>query len=324
MKYGSVPGVEKKVSRIAQGCMMLKEADGQEWTDSLLDAAFAAGINTFDHSYVYGGGVCERAFGQWLKKRGRRDDVVILDKGCHPQAGVARVTPELVESDINESLERLGVDFIDLWLFHRDDPTQPVGPLVDSLNRMIADGKIGAFGGSNWTKERIEEVDEYADKCGLASFAASSPNFSLADQIDSPWGPDCITISGPANQGVRDWYAEKGIAVFTWSSLARGFLSGRISRANFDEVKDQFEEHTIRCYVCDENWERLDRVETLAAEKGLNVPQLALAYVLNQPMNVFALVGAVLPDEINANLAALDTELSVSEMEWLDLKRESR
>ena len=324
MKYGSVPGVKKDISRIAQGCMMLKDGEGQEWSDSLLDAAFAAGINTFDHSYVYGGGACERAFGVWLKKRGHRGDVVILDKGCHPQGDVRRVTPELIESDINESLGRLGVDFIDLWLFHRDDPTQPIGPLLDTLNRMVSNGKIGAFGGSNWTPPRIEEADEYADKHDLVSFAASSPNFSLADQIDSPWGPDCETISGPANKSVREWYAKKGIAVFTWSSLARGFFSGRLSRANFEEVKDEFEETTIRCYVCEENWKRLDRVEALAAEKGLTVPQLALSYVLNQPMNTFALVGAFTAEEINANLTALDTELTSVEKEWLDLERESR
>lgn len=324
MKYGSVPGVDKKISRIAQGCMMLRDGEGQEWSDGLLDAAFEAGINTFDHSWVYGGGACERAFGEWLRKRNRRDDVVILDKGCHPQAGVKRVTPQLIESDINESLERLGVDFIDLWLFHRDDPDQPVGPLVDTLNRMVAEGKIGAFGGSNWTKERIEMVNEYADKCGLVTFAASSPNYSLAEQIDSPWGPDCITISGPANYDVRKWYADTGLAVFSWSSLARGFLSGRLTRSNFEQVRDDFEDHTIRCYVSDHNWTRLDRAEELAMEIGLTVPQLALSFVLNQPINLFALVGAYNADEINANLAALDTRLTAAEVDWLDLRRDTR
>ena len=156
------------------------------------------------------------------------------------------------------------------------------------------------------------------------TFSASSPNFSLADQIDSPWGPDCITISGPKNADVRSWYAEKGLAVFSWSSLARGFLSGRISRSNFDQVRDEFEEHTIRCYVCEDNWRRLDRAEELAAEKSLTVPQLALAFVLNQPMNIFALVGAYKSEEINANLAALETELTRAEIDWLDLRMDER
>lgn len=151
---------------------------------------------------------------------------------------------------------------------------------------------------------------------------ASSPNFSLAAQIDSPWGSDCLTISGPENTDAREWYAHHAIAVFPWSSLARGFLSGRLTRANFESVKDQFEEHTIRCYVCDENWERLERAATLAQEKGLTVAQVALAYVLNQPMTTFALVGAYSQEELRANVQAAQCRLSREECAWLDLRGE--
>lgn len=324
MKFGKVAGIEKPVSRIGQGCMMLKSGEGQADSDRILDAAWEAGIRLFDHSHIYGGGDCERAFGHWLAERGVRDEVVILDKGCHPMQGEKRVTPDHIRGDLAGSLERLGVDHVDLWLFHRDDPEQPVGPLVETLNELKAAGRMTAFGGSNWTHERVAELNEYAYAHGLDGFVASSPNFSLAEQVDSPWGPDCITISGPSNADARRWYAEHDIAVFSWSSLARGFLTGRIRRENFDEVRDQFEEHTIRCYVTDDNWERLDRAAELAADRGLSIPQIALAFVLHQPLNIYALVGSYTREEAQANLAALDAELSTEEIDWLDLRRDGR
>jgi aryl-alcohol dehydrogenase-like predicted oxidoreductase len=324
MTFGDIPGIDKPVSRIGQGCMMLKSGEGQAESNRILDAAWASGIRLFDHSHIYGGGDCERAFGVWLAERGVRDELVILDKGCHPMKGEKRVTPEHVRGDLAGSLERLGVDHVDLWLFHRDDPEQPVGPLVETLNELKAAGKMRAFGGSNWTHERIAEVNEYAYAHGLTGFVASSPNFSLAEQVDSPWGPDCITISGPANEAARRWYAENGIAVFSWSSLARGFLTGRIRRDNFEEVRDQFEEHTIRCYVTDDNWKRLDRAAELAADRGLSIPQIALAFVLHQPMNIFALVGSYTREETEANLAALAARLTPEEIDWLDLRRDAR
>jgi len=324
MKFGNVPGIDQPVSRIGQGCMMLKSGDGQEESNRILDAAWESGVRLFDHSHVYGGGDCERAFGEWLRRRGNRDELVILDKGCHPQKGEKRVTPEHIRGDLAGSLERLGVDSVDLWLFHRDDPDQPVGPLVETLNELKAEGKFRAFGGSNWSHTRIAEANEYAYKHDLTPFVASSPNYSLAEQVDSPWGPDCVTISGPTNSEVRRWYSENGIAVFAWSSLARGFLSGRLRRDNFDQVRDQFEEHTIRCYVTDNNWERLDRAAALGADRGLSVAQIALAFVLHQPMNIYALIGSYSSEEANANLAALQADLSPEEIEWLDLRREER
>ena len=325
MKYGTVPGIEKPVSRIGQGCMMLRSGEGQEETNRILDTVWETGVCLFDHSHIYGGGECELAFGEWLRLRSQsepdfRERVVILDKGCHPRHGEKRVSPAHIREDLAGSLERLGVDHVDLWLFHRDDPEQPVGPLVETLNELREQGRITAFGGSNWTHQRIQEANEYAYRHDLTPFVASSPNFSLAEQVDSPWGPDCVTISGPAQADARAWYARNDLALFSWSSLARGFLTGRIRRDNFEEVRDQFEEHTIRCYVTDDNWERLERAQQLAADKGLTVAQVALAFVLHQPLNIFALVGAVSQAEAGANLEALETELTQQEIDWLDLR----
>lgn len=320
MKYGTVPGVKNEVSRLAQGCMMLADGDKLEWSFSLLDAALEAGINTFDHSTVYGGGVCERVFGKWMADRGNRDRVVILSKGCHHNADRKKVTPFDIETDIHDALARFKTDHLDIWMFHRDDPRQPVGPLIEVLNRYIKNGVIGCFGGSNWSIGRIQEANAYARDRGLVGFTCSSPNFSLAEQVDSPWGPDCLTISGPDHAKDRAWYAETKMPVFTWSSLARGFFSGRIFKENFEEVKGNFEEHMIRCYVTEENWERLDRARIMGARKGLSVPQVALSFVLSQDLNSFALVGAYSREEIQSNIAALESPLTAEECRHLDLR----
>lgn len=324
MKYARIPGLGKDISRIVQGCTMLREGELQGWSNSLLDEVYDAGINAFDHAWEYGDGQCERAFGNWLKQRRVQDKVVIIGKGCHPFRGVNRVTPRYIESEINDSLARLGVESIDLWLFHRDDPGVPVGPLIDTLNRMVEAGKIRTFGGSNWTRARIEEANAYADSRGLQGFAASSPHFSLAQQMESPWGDDCITISGPNNAGVRQWYSQAGLGVFCWSSLAGGFLSGRYTRKNRDEMAADLPPYTIRSYVCEDNWKRLERAEQLAAEKGVTIAQIALAYVLNQPMNTFALVRSSSGATIRMNCAAEGLRLSEMELGWLDLRHDSR
>ena len=200
----------------------------------------------------------------------------------------------------------------------------PVGPLIDALNRMVDAGKVHAFGGSNWTRARIQEANDFAESRGLLGFSASSPHFSLAEQIASPWGNDCITISGPGNADVRAWYAGVDLGVLCWSSLAGGFLSGRFTRVNRDEMATSLPDYTVRSYDSEDNWRRLDRAGELAAEKGVTIPQIAIAYVLHQPMNACAVVRSSSSNTLNANLGALDVELSPSELDWLDLLIDSR
>jgi aryl-alcohol dehydrogenase-like predicted oxidoreductase len=322
MKYGRIEGIDKPVSRLVQGTMMLTSRD-LDYSFGLLDSAFEAGINTFDTGHIYGGGDCERVLGRWMQERSVRDRVVILAKGAHHNADRQRVTPFDIASDLHDSLARLRVDTIELYVLHRDDPKKRVGPIVRTLNQYLRKGRIRVIGGSNWTHRRIQEANAYAAARGLAPFAVSSPNFSLAEQAEPPW-PNCISISGPAGVEARAWYQANRMPLFTWSSIANGFFSGRLTRENFEEVKSQIDGSTVRAYCIEDNFRRLDRVQVLAMEKGLNVPQIALAYVLNQPLNIYALVGARSGEEIAANLQALDLELTPAEMDWLDLKREER
>ncbi|HEY8600532.1 MAG TPA: aldo/keto reductase [Thermomicrobiales bacterium] len=322
MQYGEVKGVGKPVSRLVQGTVMLSEAD-LAGSFALLDGVYAAGGRAFDTAHSYGGGEKERVLGAWLADRGVRDDVVILGKGAHPVDGRARVTPEDITADLHESLGRLGVEFIDLYVLHRDNPALPVGPLVEVLNEHHRAGKIGAFGGSNWTVERIGAANEYARAHGLVPFAVSSPNFSLAEQFRPPW-PGCISVSGPQGDAARAWYREQGIPLFTWSSLAGGFFSGRFSRTNLDQFTAYLDRNCVEAYGEEPNFRRLDRARELADERGLSIPQVALAYVLGQPDHIYPLVGSSNAEEFRQNAAALDVNLTPGELAWLDLRSETR
>ncbi len=317
MQYGHIPGIDKPISRLVQGTIPL-DLDDLDKSFGLLDAVYALGCNTFDTAHGYGGGGCERALGRWIAERGLRERVVILTKGAHHNADRRRVTPFDITSDLHDSLARLKVSSIDLYLLHRDDPTVPVGPIVEVLNEHKAAGLIDAFGGSNWTYERIRAANDYAEARDLTPFVVSSPQFSLADMVQAPW-KECISIGGPGGEAARAWYGQAGMALFTWSSLAGGFFSGRFSRDNLDSFEGYFDRLCVNSYCYEGNFRRLDRAVTLAESKGLTLPQVALAYVISYPLNVFALVGCRNGAEFEANVAALDVRLTAEEIAWLEL-----
>ena len=321
MDYGHINGLDKDISRLVQGTMMLNP-DEKQANFELLDAVFEYGCNTFDCGHIYGGGACERVLGEWIEKRGLREQTVILDKGCHHNTDRKRITPFDLEADLHDSLARLRTDCIDIYVLHRDDPSVEVGPIVDILNMYAEAGVIRLFGGSNWSHKRITEANEYAERHGLRPFSVSSPNFSLAEQIESPWSDDCVSIAGPENEEARQWYRNHDFALFTWSSLARGFFSGLYTRENFEELRNTSDSSSIRAYCYEDNFRRLSRVQKLAEKKGVTIPQIAMAYVMNTPLNIFALIGCYTPGEFRECLEAASIDLTPDEMAWLDLQNE--
>ncbi|MEM7030745.1 MAG: aldo/keto reductase, partial [Chloroflexota bacterium] len=322
MEYSHLPGIEKPISRLVQGSMMINSQE-KEKSFALLDAVVEHGCTTFDTAHGYGGGDSERTLGDWVKDRSLREKLVIIAKGAHHSRDRKRVTPYDISADLFDSLARQKTDYFDLYLLHRDDPDVPVGPIVEALNEHQQAGRIRAFGGSNWTHERLLEANAYAEANNLSPFVASSPNYSLADQKEEPW-PDCVTISGPKNEAIRDWYVETQTPLFTWSSLASGFFSDRYRRDNLDGLNSNWDKVCIRSYCAEDNFQRLDRARELGQEKGLSVPQVALAFVLSQPLNIHTLVGCQTADEFRANAEAVAVKLSQDELDWLDLKRDER
>jgi len=316
MKYGTLSGIAKPVSRLVQGTVMINARNADE-SFALLDGVFGLGCTTFDTAHGYGGGDSERILGRWIRERGIRDQVVILTKGAHHNQDRQRVTPFDITSDLHDSLARLRVDYIDLYVLHRDDPGVPVGPVVEILNEHQRAGLIGAFGGSNWSHARIRAANEYAAAHDLTPFAISSPQFSLAAMVKEPW-KNCVSISGPSGAVARAYYRETQIALFTWSSLAGGFFSGRFTRDNLDTFEAHMDKLCVYSYAYEDNFQRLDRARHLAAEKGLTLPQIALAYSQNHPLNLFSLVGCRTSEEFADNLVALETDLTAEEIRWLE------
>ena len=316
MEYGRISGIDKPVSRLVQGTIMC-QTDKQAEVNTLLDAVYAQGINTFDTAHVYGDGECERAVGRWIHTRGLRDQVVLIGKGAHHNADRQRVTPFDISADIYDSLARLQTNYIDLYLLHRDDPTVPVEPIIDRLYEHQVAGHILAYGVSNWSYERIATANTYAQTQGLLPIIASSPNFSLASQAKPPW-PGCVSISGSIGKAARQWYGKHRLALFTWSSLAGGFLSGRFTPDNLESFTNYLDRISIDVYCFDENWEKLARVKQMATEKGVSVAQIALAYVLNQPLDIYALIAVYNAPEASDSTKAIDIKLTPAELSWLE------
>ena len=319
MEYIRIPHVKGKVSRIIFGTAMKPFNEGKS-DDALLDAVLAMGVTVLDTARVYGG--AEEALGGWLERTGCRDRIVILSKCGHfdLETGRRRVCPEAMRADLQTSLEALHTDFIDIYLLHRDNPDVPVGPLVETFNEMHAEGRIGAFGGSNWTHERIEEANEYAYAHNLIPFEVSSPNFGLADQIEDPWGQGCVTIAGPRAKEAREWYRRNGMPVIAYSSLAHGFFSGRLKSTNPEDAPNILDAPAVKGYVCPENFERLRRCEQLAGRKKTTVPQLAMAWMFHLRLNLCAVVSTSRPDRMKRNIDALALPLTDEECRWMNLE----
>ena len=316
MHYGTIPGVTKPVARLIQGTVMIG-SNNLDYSFGLLDDILALGGTTFDAAHVYGNGDNERTFGRWLAARGVREQVVLITKGAHHNQDRRRVTPFDISADLHDSLARLGTDYIDLYLLHRDDPSVPVGPIIEVLNEHLAAGLIHAFGGSNWSHTRIKEANDYAAARGLTPFAVASPHFSLAVQVEEPW-ENCISLTGEKGAAARHFYADNGMPLLTWSSLAGGFFSGRFRPDNLDTFTEYLDRLCVKSYCYPDNFARLERVKELAEERDATVAQVAMAYVVAQPFNVFPLVGCANGGEYAANAAALDLALTPDEVRWLE------
>ncbi len=317
MKYGTIQGLSRPLPRLIFGTLTLKIPD--QATFSLLDSITEMGCYAFDTACAYGGGSSEGVIGQWIEKKNNRNKIIIIDKGAHPVGGMSRVNPENIKEDLQESLHRLKTDYIDLYLLHRDDPTVPVAPIVEVLNELKNQKKIILFGASNWSRERLEEAGEYAEKKGLFPFSASSNQFSLAIQYDDPV-PGTLSIKSALEDPELEWYKKTKYPLLSWSSLARGFFSGKFTRENLDEFTDPQSFISIRCYAREDNFVRLERASVLAEEKGKTVPQIALAYIFQQPLNCFAVTGSLDRVHFEENIKALDIPLTEKEVSWLDLK----
>lgn len=318
MQYIELNGIPRPVSRLIFGCAFPAMLRGEDVGETL-DAAMEAGINAFDTAKNYQGS--EDALGRWIKSRNTREKIVLITKGAHPDHGVDRVTPRDIAEDIEYSLARLQTDHIDLYFLHRDDPNVEVGPIVEQLHACKEQGKIGLYGGSNWTAARLAEANAYAAAHGLYPFAASSPQFGLAVMVRDPWGGSggCIGISAPEQDAERAWYMKQGMPIFAYSSLGHGILSGKLKSGDWERAGEILSPDAMYGYHADINYGRLKRAEQLAAQKGCTVADIAIAWLLHQKLNVFPIIAASTPAHVKKNTAALQVSLTDEECDYLAL-----
>ncbi len=314
MLYAHIPGISEPVSRLILGSVAFQaqsDADLERW-GSLIEAYLQLGGNAIDTARVYGGGRSEETIGRWLERTGQRNHVVLVSKGAHPAPGEPRrVTPACIDQDLQTSLDRLRTEVIDLYLLHRDDPAVPVGPLVECLNAHHAAGRIRAFGGSNWSVQRLEEANEYANAHGLVPFSASSPNVSLARAREPIWA-GCV-MAGPADVA---WHRDHGMPLLSWSSQARGFFTGRYEQGSVTDPD------ILRVYDSNDNWQRYERAKQIAHRHGCSANQVALAWVLAQSPLLFPLIGPLTSSELQDSVAALDVRLTSGDLASLNLAAE--
>jgi 1-deoxyxylulose-5-phosphate synthase len=317
MRYIDLPGISQPVSVLSLGtATRIFTPETYDQAEEVLDAFVGAGGNCIDAAHIYGFGASEKILGRWIDKRKMRGQVVLVGKGCHPvvdpqnlfgKPWEPRVTPEAIHADLMESLERLQTDMIDLYLLHRDDESMPVGPLVQALNAQQAEGRILAFGASNWSTARIDAANAYAVENGLNGFVVSSLQFSLAR-------PERMHFPGtvPASQADLAWHARKQFPLLAWSALSAGYVR---HAAN---PEDPVDDPIAQTYDAPANYERMRRAKELARRKGFTLLQVALAYVLIQPFPVLAAIGPTTLKHLDELLGSLQVMLDDPEIAYLE------
>lgn len=308
MKFGTIDGVGAPVSRVVLGTVALS-SDRRDQAFGLFDAYVELGGNAIDTAWIYQHGLSEKVVGDWLRERGARDSIVLMTKG----AATVHCTPELISSELSESLDRLQTGSVDVYMLHRDNVNIPAGEFVEALNDHYRAGRMKAFGGSNWQPERIAEANDYAQAHSLVGFTVSSPNFSLAVWNEPPW-EDCYSASDPVT---RQWYQDRDIALLAWSSQASGFFTGRFDAGN---LSDPATTEAARVWFNEGNFLRLERAREIGVQKGVSSTAIALAYVLCQPSNIFALIGPQTLEELSSSIAATSVDLSARDLAYLNLE----
>lgn len=302
--------IKIKASNLFLGSADFLRPDNMEQVHEMYHNFFSKGGNAIDTAEHYRW--AEPAIGTWLEETGRRDDVVIFTKGCHPKRearDTSRVSAACIREDIEHSLAIMKTDHVELFALHRDDVSVPVGDIMEELHKQIELGHIYAAGVSNWELNRIIEANAYAEEHGLHPLTFNSPNLSLAKPMHPRW-PGCVS----ASDEMVAWHEANDIALFSWSSQAGGFFSGRFTRESCsdEEIRD--------CFYNDENWERYDRCIELANKKGKTPIQMALAWVLGQPFNIAAVIGPEKISELDSSIEGSDIELTPLEVKYLNLE----
>ncbi|MBG6182935.1 aryl-alcohol dehydrogenase-like predicted oxidoreductase [Arthrobacter sp. CAN_A214] len=313
MNYGKLGSTGLDVSPLALGCMTYGEPDrgSHPWTlpeaesRPLIKLAVDAGINFFDTANVYSDGTSEEIVGRALADYTRRDDVVIATKvhgRMHDGPNGAGLSRKAIFAELDNSLRRLGTDYVDLYQIHRFDPSTPLEETLEALHDTVRAGKVRYLGASSMYAWQFSKALYVQQLNGFSRFVTMQDHYNLINREEE-----------------REMYglcADQGIGVLPWSPLARGKLARAWDETTSRSESDAFGKTLYGTYDADRRVS--DAVGEVAANRGVSRAQIALAWVSRNPVVSAPIVGVGKPGHLEDALASLAIELTADEVEALE------
>jgi aryl-alcohol dehydrogenase-like predicted oxidoreductase len=315
MIYVNLGHTGLKVSRLCFGTMTYGSKKWREWVLEEDEArpffrrAVELGINFFDSADVYSLGASEEITGRMLKEfGGGRDRTVIATKvfnamGDDPnQRGLSR---KHIMHAIDDSLRRLGTDYIDLYIIHRLDPETPMEEIMQALHDVVRAGKALYLGASSMFAWQFAKMQHIADQHGLTRFVAMQNHYNLIyREEEREMNPYCVA---------------EGVAITPWSPLARGFLAGNRRPEDFgDTLRAKTDEYGKGMYYQPSDFKVVERLTEVAKKRGVPNVQVALAWLLAKPGVTSPIIGATKMPHLDDAVAALNIQLTAEEMKALE------
>ena len=318
METTKIDGME--VSRIGLGTWAM---GGMEWgavpeseAVATILSAVGRGINLIDTAPIYGHGRSEELVGKALRAHGRREDFFIATKaGLSWEGGVLTdSTEKRLRQELDDSLRRLGTDFIDLYQIHWPDPLIPIPETAALLDEFRRAGKVRALGVSNFTPAQMRQF------MAVAPLASNQPPYNLFERSCAEGESACGEEGADKSKSVLEFCRENQIAVLTYSSLCRSLLGGRVHRGMSFDAKDirtfdpKFQQPRFSQYM-----DAVEALSQLARERfGKNILELAVRWVLDSPGVSVALWGAKRPDQLDATAGVMGWKLDAETIAEID------
>ena len=314
MQYTHLGRTGVKVSRICLGCMSYGTPTWRPW---ILDAEASApffkravetGINFFDTADMYSLSVSEEVTGRGLREYAVRDEVVIATKVFFPmndRPNMGGLSRKHIRQACDESLRRLGVETIDLYQIHRLDPHTPMEEMLAALDQLVTQGKVQYIGASSMYAWQFQRTLSLSEQNGWARFATMQNHYNL--------------IYREEEREMMPLCEDQGIGVIPWSPLARGMLAGTRSKLG-DESTSRSQSDGLDRILYDQpsDWDVVEAVKKVAAERGEPPARIALAWLLHKPAVAAPIVGATKLGHLDDAIAAAEIELSDDEIAVLE------
>jgi aryl-alcohol dehydrogenase (NADP+) len=315
MQYMNLGNTGLKVSRLCLGMMSYGSKEWRAWTLTEEEAkpfvkrALEAGINFFDTADVYSTGESERITGKLLREFGGRRENMIVATKVHGQMSAdvndQGLSRKHILDSIDKSLQRLGMDYIDLYQIHRWDYETPIEETLEALNDVVRAGKARYIGASSMFAWQFSKALYTSEKHGWTKFVSMQNHYNLVyREEEREMIPLCI---------------DQGIGLIPWSPMARGFFAGNRKRGGGGEtVRANNDPYGASLYFRDEDFVVADGVAEVAKARGVTGPQIALAWVLSKPHITAPIIGATKLDHLDQAIVALDLRLFDEEIKRLE------